>query len=194
MKLRRGIFMLLATKVQDMSVEELFAIIKPVLYLIPITIVIIAVIIGVKIYRSFAVKRMIAYMESVGLTESDKRNYLTNYLMRASQSDLIKHLRNCPVCGKKYSLKTQATNARGDITEDWNHDGCTFCCTKVYVEKEIQHKRYFAIKRKTTDSSKEDKWQKTFETLNGYIDFYKPYIDCTPDSFGNKITIDISLQ
>ena len=83
----------------------MFSLVKPFLFLLPITIVIIAIIIGVKIYKSLAVKRMLTYMQQEGLTEADKRVYLTNYLMRASQRDLIQHVRPCPVCGKKYSLK-----------------------------------------------------------------------------------------
>ena len=186
--------MLLATQIKDMTPEELFSLVKPFLFLLPITIVIIAIIIGVKIYKSLAVKRMLTYMQQEGLTEADKRVYLTNYLMRASQRDLIQHVRPCPVCGKKYSLKKQETNAYGDIKEEWNHDGCTFCHTKVYLQPEVEHKKYFAIKRTTTDSTKETEWQNVFEKVENYIDFYQPYIDCTPDSSEDKITIDISFR
>ncbi len=186
--------MLLASHIKDMNAEELFGIIKPFLFLMPLIVIIILGVVAYKIYQSLAVKRMLKYMETKGLSETDKREYLAKYLMRTSQRDLIKHKRNCPVCGKKYSLKIEKENARGDVTEEWNHDGCTFCCTKVYLKPEVNYKRYFAIKRRSTDSLKEEKWQEVFEKLEEYIEFYKPYIDCTPDSSGNKITIDISLH
>ena len=186
--------MLLAPHIKDMNPEELFALIQPFLYLVPLAIVVIAVVVGIKIYQSLAVKRMLAYMEAQGETEANKRAYLTNYLTRTSQRDLIKHLRNCPVCGKKYSLKKEEINERGDITETWNHDGCTFCKTKVYFKEEIDHKKYFGIKRTATNSPKEDTWQSTFNKLENYIDFYHPYLDCTPDSSSNDINVTITFR
>ena len=186
--------MLLASYIKDMSIEELFEIVKPILYLLPLALVIALVVIIVKISKSFAVKRMLKVMERKGVSESDKRNYLANYLMRTSQKDLIEHNRNCPVCGKKYSLKVKGENTRGDKIEKWNHDGCTFCSTKVYLEPEVNYKRYFAIKRNATNSPKEKEWQEVFEKLEKYIDYYKPYIDCSPDISEDKITIDISLR
>ena len=185
--------MLLASHVKDMNAEELFGIIKPFLFLVPLVIVIILAVIAFKIYQSLAVKRMIKYMETKGLSEADKRTYLTTFLMRASQKDLIHHERSCSVCGKKYSLKIEKENSRGDVVEEWNHDGCTHCGTKVYLKPEENHLRYFAIKRNPTNAPKEKQWQKIYNKVEGYIDYYKPYVDCTPDSSGNKITIDINF-
>jgi hypothetical protein len=186
--------MLLATHIKDMSFEELLGVIKPFFYLVPLFTLIILGVIAYKIWQSLAVKRMLNYMETKGLNQVDKREYLKNYLTRTSQQDLIKHLRNCPVCGKKYSLKIQKVNSRGDMTEEWNHDGCTFCHTKVYTTNEVNHLKYLAIKRTPTNSPNEKKWQKVYTKLEEYIDYYKPFIDCTPDSSDNNITIDISLH
>ena len=184
----------LANYIQDMSAEELLGIIKPFLYLVPLIIVIIVILSIVKLIKSLAVKRMLIFMESKGVTEDQKRAYLTDFLMRTSNKDLIKHLRNCPVCGKKYSLKKRGVNARGDIIEEWNHDGCTFCNTKVYLTKEENYKKYFAIKRTQTTSPKEKKWQEIYLKLDEYIDFYKPFIDCSPETSEKNLTINIWLD
>ena len=57
--------MLLASHIKDMSTEELFGIVKPVLSLVPLILVIILAIIVFKIYQLFAVKRMIKHIENM---------------------------------------------------------------------------------------------------------------------------------
>ena len=185
--------MLLSNKIQDMSIEELFGIIKPFLYLLPLIFVIIMAVIVVKIYKSFAVKRMLNYMDAKGYSEIDKRTYLTNYLLRASWHDLTYHKRNCPVCNKKYSLKIQTENERGDLVEKWNTDGCPYCKTKVKLSGEVNHYKYFEITRTKTNSNKEKEYQKVYEKLADYISFYKPCVDCSPDS-NDSIKVDIYLH
>ncbi len=192
--------MLLASNIKDMNFEEILSIFKPVLYLVPITIVAILVLIGIKIYKALAVKRMLSYMKQKGLDEADKRNYLKNYLTRTSNRDLIYHYRNCPVCGKKYSLKVEKVNSYGDTVEEWNNDGCTFCNTKVFLSNDAGYIKYYKISRKPTDSVNEAKWQKVYNQLEDYIDYYKPFVDTTPDntkpdsSSGDSITININIR
>lgn len=185
--------MFLANHIKDMSAEELFGVIKPVLYLIPLFCVIVLIFIVVRIFKSLSYKRMIRIMDATGYTESEKREYLVKYLSKTSNLDLINHTRTCPVCGKKYSLKTKSVNARGDIVEGWNNGGCPNCNTKVQLSNEIDHLRYYSVTRTKTNSPKENKYQKVFAKLEEYIGFYKPYVDCSsiPD---NNITIDVYLH
>lgn len=187
--------MLLATNIKDMNPEELFSIMGPIFYLVPLIIVIILAAIGVKIFQSLAVTRMLNYMERDGLNEEEKRNYLTNYLTHSTNSDLKKGLRQCPVCAKKYALKTKKTNSRGDMIEEWNYNGCKHCNTKVYEENEMNYKGCLAVKRTATASPKEAEWQKVFDKLTHYISYYKPYVDKTPDSSdGDNVTINITIR
>lgn len=187
--------MLLATHIKDMNSGELFSIMTPIFFLIPLVVVIIAVVMSVKYFQACAVKRMLNYMEQGGLTEESKRDYLKKYLTHATNSDLRKGLRQCPVCAMKYALKAQKANSRGDVVEEWNYNGCTHCNTKVYEENETNDKGYLAVKRTPTTSVKETEWQETFKKLTHYISYYRPYIDKTPDSSdGDNITINITIR
>lgn len=187
-------FMLAATRISEMNTEELLGIVQPFLYLLPITIVAVLVFAAMKIYQSLAVSRMLMYMSQQGNTEEKKRAYLQNYLTRTSNKDLIKHLRNCPVCGKKYSLKKTVTNVRGDIREEWNHDGCPHCNTKVSTLPESHNKKYFTISRTPTTSISESKYNEVFVKLEDYIEFYQPYIDCSQNSNYGNITINLHID
>ncbi|MBE5745528.1 MAG: hypothetical protein E7355_05285 [Clostridiales bacterium] len=177
--------MLLADKISDMSGEELFSIFKPFLFIVPLIIVIIVGVYCFKAYKKTAVKRMFMYMNTTGLAEKDKREYLAKYLQAGNQC--------CPVCAKKYSLKTEETNARGDKVEKWNYDGCPYCKTQVR-RKTVDNYAYFYLERKPTNDAKEAKYAKTFEALNKLIDFYKPYIDCTPDASDDRISVEITFR
>jgi len=185
---------MLLAHIKDMSPEEILSIFSPILYLVPITVVAILVFVGIKIYGMFAVQRMLSYMRGGGKSEDEKREYLKNYLMRTSNGDLIKHRRNCPVCGKKYSLKIFSVNSRGDTVESWNHDGCPHCHTKVVTLPEQDNKKYLTIERRPSSSPEESRYREVFKGLIGFIEFYQPYIDCSQGPSDDTVTVEISFR
>lgn len=186
--------MALLKMLKDMNIEEILAIAGPILYLIPIMIIAVIVFIIITLIKRAAVSMMFSYMNSTGIDEKSKREYLANYLTRTSTNDLINHKRNCPVCGRKYSLKIKEYNSRGDVVEKWNHNGCTFCNTKVVMLPEVDNVKYFAIERTPTTGKDESKYSETFDKLSELIEYYKPYVDCTPDPSGDNISVDISFK
>ena len=121
-------------------------------------------------------------MNTEGMTEGAKRAYLAKYLSRQSMRDSKKGRHNCPVCGKNYAVRILSTNARGDLVEQWHDAGCPACKTKVCTTAEENHCKYYFIERRATTSPKEERYQRVFDKLSGYIDVYKPYIDTSPDT------------
>ncbi len=185
--------MLLATQLNEMDSGELFGLIKPILFIVPLIIVIILSVFIYKKVTKLSPKRMFAYMNTQGLSETDKREYLTKYLTKRTNSDLKKGRANCPVCGAKYQIKTRAYNERGDEIEKWNYDGCPYCHTKGDATQ-VENYRYLSIKRTPTNTPQESMYQENFEKLKKLIEFYKPYIDQTPDVSDDKISVEITFR
>ena len=84
-------------------------------------------------------------------------------------------------------------NSRGDVVEKWNTDGCPYCGTKVNRKQENNYE-YLYLERKPTNSPQESEYQQTFNRLSTLIAFYKPYIDKTPDTSDDKISVEITFR
>ena len=165
-----------------MSFEEILQIFKPFLYLLPVAILVVVAIILCKTIKKDSVKGMLSYMKKEGLTEEVKRNYLARYLTRTSNRDLIEHQRNCPICGKKFSIKGIEKNSRGDIVDKWNFN-CPDCNTVVKLSSaDAQYRKFIEISRVATNSPNEERYQEVYATVCDYINYYRPYLDSTPDS------------
>ena len=178
-----------ASNLKDMSVEELFSLVKPFLFLIPLAIVIVAVVIIITAVRKSSVRRMFSYMERGGKTAKDKQKYLTDYLLRVGKDGIM-----CPVCGKEYPIKENTTNSRGDRVERFNTDGCPHCKSQVrHVLCDHNIENLIVVRRKT-DSSNEGKYQQNFERLSKLIEIYTPYIDTTPDPSDDTVTVTVTFK
>ena len=187
--------MFLATHIKDMSPEEFFAIFQPVLYLLPLALVCIVAFFLYRLWKKFALKRLFTFMDREGVKETEKREYLKNYLMGATNSELIHHKRTCRLCAKQFSLQETKTNDRGDLVEEWRGNRCPYCNMQwSTTRKDDLNLRYFILERTATSSPKEAQWQADFEKLCRLNDYYKPYIDDTSDPSDGNITVTVEIR
>ena len=183
--------MLLATYIKDMNFEEILGIFAPILFLVPLAIVIFVVIpLAIKLWGKLGPTRLFLFMNLKGISETKKRNYLKSYLTRDAIFGAKKGMTYCPVCGKKYATIIKTTNARGDTTTGFSNV-CPCCNTQVLKTAEENNARYLYLQRSKTSSKKEAKYQKTFDSIKALIDFYKPYIDTTNYSDDDNIRVDV---
>ena len=185
--------MMLANHVSDMSPEELFSIVKPFLYLIPIIVVAAIGFLVFTFFKANRAKRTLAFLDGAGGLESEKRRVLTEHLTHVSNNDLRVHMRPCPVCSKRYSIKTFGVNSKGERVEKWNFNGCPYCNTRIILGRETEYKRYITIDRKPTSSNREGVYADAFNRLDGHIKFYRPYIDSTPDVTDDTVTVTVTV-
>lgn len=183
--------MLLATYIKDMNFEEILAIFQPFTYLLGLVVVGVAAFLLYKLWRKTALKRLFAYMDEKGNTESNKREYLKKFFQNETNFELAHHKRTCQLCGKQYSLKVFSENERGDIVEEWGDFHCPRCGFRVALGKEKNDTRYFELDRKGAGN---DRYQKDFEKLVALNAFYKPYVDTTPDSSDGDINVHITIN
>ena len=185
---------MLLAYLKDMSFEEILGIFQPITYLFGLVAVGILAFVVYKIWRKTGLKRLFAYMDEKGETEGAKREYLKKFFTNETWGELAKHKRTCCLCGKKYSLKVERENERGDVVEEWGDFHCPRCGFRVALGKKIDYLRYFELDRIPKGAKKEAKYREDFERLCNLNDFYKPFVDCSPDSPDKNITITINLS
>ena len=185
--------MMLANHVSDMSPEELLSILKPFLYLIPIIVLAAIGFLVFTLFKANRAKRTLVFLDGAGGSESEKRRVLVEHLTYVSNKDLREHIRPCPVCGKRYSIKSFEVNSRGERVEKWNFNGCPYCNTRIILGRETEYKRYITIDRKPTSRDEEALYASAFNRLDGHIKSYKPYIDSTPDVNDDTVTVTVTI-
>ena len=182
---------MLLAYIRDMNFEEILAIFQPFVYLLGLVFVGLLAFVGYKLWRKSALKRLFLYMDERGNTEANKREYLKKFFQNQTNLELATHKHTCQLCGKKYSLKVERENERGDVVEEWGDFHCPRCGFRVALGKEENDTRYFKLDRKGAGN---DRYQKDFEKLVALNDFYKPFVDCTSGGSDNDINITITIN
>ncbi|MBQ3015906.1 MAG: hypothetical protein IJD79_03910 [Clostridia bacterium] len=188
---------MLANTLNTMSAEEILGIFKPFLYLLGPVFAIIVISLAVKLWKKTGNARLFSFMDSPAHTEDEKREYLANYFVAGmgSVGDLASKKRHCALCNKKYSMETASYNSRGDIVKRVTNDPCPNCNFKLSYGTKDGGSCGFTLTRRPTTSPAEEKYNRAFERLSYYNDYYKPVMPETSDSGDDgNVTVTITFR